>query len=70
MPTWGDLGLGGGWAAEPIRVHVYDSGTGKGICFQHVVMRDSRKMNWDRVIEYTDRRNHDRSIMRAGQQIV
>jgi phosphate transport system substrate-binding protein len=68
--TWGDLGLGGGWAAEPIRVHLYDAGTGKGIYFQHVVMRDSRKTNWDRVTEYTERRNHDRSITRAGQQIV
>jgi phosphate transport system substrate-binding protein len=27
-------------------------------------------MNWDRVTEYTDRRNHDRSVTRAGEQIV
>jgi len=68
--TWGDLGLGGEWARQPIRVHLYDAGTGKGTYFQHVVMRDSRKMNWERVTEYTDRRNHDRSITRAGEQIV
>jgi phosphate transport system substrate-binding protein len=68
--TWGDLGLGGEWARQPIRVHLYDVGTGTGTYFQHVVMRDSRKMNWERVTEYTDRRNHDRSITRAGEQIV
>jgi phosphate transport system substrate-binding protein len=51
-------------------VHLYDAGTGKGTYFQHVVMSDSRKMNWERVTEYTDRRNHDRSITRSGQQIV
>ncbi len=68
--TWGDLGLGGEWAARPIRVHTYDADTGNGIFFQHVVMRDSRKMNWERITEYKDRRNHDRSVLRAGQQIV
>lgn len=68
--TWGELGLGGEWARQPIRVHTYDAGTGKGIYFQHVVMRDSRKMNWARIIEYADKRNHDRSVQRAGRQIV
>ena len=68
--TWGDLGLRGEWADRPIRVHTYDADTGKGIYFQHVVMRDSRKMNWDRITEYKDARNHDRSVLRAGQQIA
>ena len=68
--TWGDLGLGGEWARQPIRVHLYDAGTRTGTYFQHVVTRDSRKMNWERVTEYTDRRNYDRSITRAGEQIV
>ena len=68
--TWSDVGVGGEWARQPIRVHVYDAATGKGRFFQHVVMRDSRKMNWERVTEYQDLRNYDRSITRAGQLIL
>jgi phosphate transport system substrate-binding protein len=68
--TWGDLGVGGEWASRPIRVHAYGADTGKGIYFQHVVMRDSRKMNWERITEYEDRRRPDRSVARAGERIV
>jgi phosphate transport system substrate-binding protein len=68
--TWGDLGLGGDWAGRPIKVHTYDADTGTGIFFTHVVLRDSHKMNWERITEYKDERNHDRSILRAGQQIA
>ena len=68
--TWGDIGLTGEWADRPIRVHTYDADTGKGIFFKHVVLRDSHKMNWERITEYKDERNHDRSMRRAGEQIV
>ena len=68
--TWGDLGVGGEWATQPIRIYMYDAGTGTGRFFQHAVLADSRKMNWDRITEYKDRRRYDRSVYRAGEQIL
>ncbi len=50
--TWGDLGLGGAWAREPIHLHAFDMASGTGVFFQHAVLRDSRKMNWDALVEH------------------
>src|SRR5207248_7716413 len=68
--TWGDVGLGGEWAAQPIRIHTYDADTGTGRFFQHAVLGDSRKMNWERITEYKDRPRHDGSVYRAAEQIL
>lgn len=68
--TWGNLGLAGEWAAQPIRIHTYDADTGTGRFFQHAVLGDSRKMHWERITEYKDKRRHDRSVYRAAEQAL
>lgn len=52
--TWGDLGLGGAWATQPIDLYAPDATSGTGLFFRHVVLRDSRKLNWDRLREFSD----------------
>jgi phosphate transport system substrate-binding protein len=49
--TWGQLGLGGGWAARPIELYGPDITTGTGVFFRHAVLHDSRKLHWDRMHE-------------------
>jgi phosphate transport system substrate-binding protein len=57
--TWGQLGLGGDWAARPIALYGPDTTSGTGIFFRHTVLNDSRNLNWDRMREFS-----------AGRQIV
>jgi phosphate transport system substrate-binding protein len=54
--AWGDLGLTGEWAGKPIHLYGFDAATGTGQFFQRVVMRDSRKMNWEEMHEYRSAR--------------
>jgi len=70
IATWGDLGLRGDWAARPIHMYTYDADTGTGRYFQDAVLRQSRKMPWERITEFADKRRDDRSVQRAGEQIV
>lgn len=44
--TWGDLGLKGDWAHQPIRLYAHDIETDPGL---HL----SRKLNWDNFTEFT-----------------
>jgi phosphate transport system substrate-binding protein len=66
--TWGELGLAGEWAAQPIRLYGYDARTGTGLYFLEAVLGNSRKMNWDKMREFKDVRRADGSVYRAGQQ--
>jgi phosphate transport system substrate-binding protein len=69
--TWGQLGLTGGeWAERPIRLYGPDAMSGTGRFFRHVVLNDSRMMNWAQLTEFADtavplERTHD-----AGRQII
>ncbi len=68
--TWGQLGLTGDWADKPIHLYVPDAMSGTGRFFRHVVLGDSRMMNWGQLAEFSDTavplgRAHD-----AGRQIV
>ena len=68
--TWGQLGIGGAWAARPIALYGPDASSGTGAFFRHAVLEDSRKMNWDRMHEFSDRRNPDGTLLSAGARIV
>jgi phosphate transport system substrate-binding protein len=50
--TWGELGLTGEWADEFINLYADDVETGTGRFFQHTVLGDSRKMNWEHLTEF------------------
>lgn len=54
LRTWGDLGLKGEWAAQPIRLHAPDTESGTGRFFRAAVLQDSRKLYWERMTEYSD----------------
>ncbi len=67
--TWGQLGLTGEWADQPINLYAPDAMSGTGRFFRHVVLNDSRMMNWAQLTEFNDTSltggTHD-----AGRQIV
>jgi phosphate transport system substrate-binding protein len=67
--TWGQLGLTGEWADKPISLYAPDSTSGTGRFFRHVVLDDSRMMNWAALTEFADTAptgaTHD-----AGRQII
>ncbi len=65
--TWGALGLTGAWADKPIKLYAFDTETGTGRYFRDIVLKDSRKLNWDRMTEFKDTSagSHD-----AGERIL
>jgi phosphate transport system substrate-binding protein len=67
---WGQLGLKGEWANQPIRGYGYDAETGTGSFFQQVALNNSRKWNWDGVKEFKDIEKPDGSVYDSGQQIL
>lgn len=70
LRMWDELGVGGEWAGRPISLHAYHADTGAGEFFQNSVLLKSRKMNWDNLTEYRDRRRSDGTVYRSAQQIV
>lgn len=69
IATWGDLGLAGRWKRVPIKIFSYDFATRTGAWIQHRVASDSRKMCWDRIAEFDDRKNYDGTLDTAARQI-
>ena len=66
--TWGDLGLTGEWRDQPIHLYGDDTHTGTSLYFQRVVMRNSRKFNWEHFTEFKNVRRPDRTTDYAGAQ--
>jgi phosphate transport system substrate-binding protein len=54
LRTWGDLGLIGAWGNQPIHLYTFDTESGSGRFFREVVLKDSRKLHWDRLTEFHD----------------
>ena len=70
VETWDQLGLGGDWAGRPINLYGYDLGTGTGVFFRRVVMKDSYKLNWDRLREFAEPRSPEGPRADAGRLIL
>lgn len=68
IATWGDLGLKGEWADQPIRIHSYDFATRTGLWLQNRVTGKDRRMCWDRIAEYGDTRRLDGTIAAAADR--
>ncbi len=68
--AWDALGLEGAWTKKPISLYGYDSRSGPGVFFRHVVLNDSQKIHWERYTEFSDRKTPDGAVMRAGEQAV
>ncbi len=70
ITTWGDLGLGGEWAARPIRMHGYETTSGLGYFFEQTVLGGSHKWNCG-LHEYANAYAADRKLLaNAGDLIV
>lgn len=54
LRTWGQLGVTGPAAAEPLRLYGPDMMSGTGRFFRQVVLGDSRMMNWEQLTEFGD----------------
>ncbi|HOG27933.1 MAG TPA: substrate-binding domain-containing protein [Vicinamibacterales bacterium] len=67
--TWGDLGLGGSWAARPIRVYAPDIQTATGSFFREAVLKGSYKWNCD-MTEFHDVRRPDGSSHDGRQRVL
>ena len=52
--TWSLLGLSGEWASRPVHLYGPDAMSGTGRYFRHVVLHDSRMMNWSQLTEFHD----------------
>ena len=68
--TWGELGLTGEWADKPIHLYAPDAMSGTGRFFRHVVLHDSRMMNWAQLTEFNDTAIPLQATHDAGRQIL
>ena len=68
--TWGQLGLTGEWADQPIHLYAPDAMSGTGRFFRHVVLNDSRMMNWAQLTEFSDTNVPRAATHDAGRQII
>ena len=70
LRTWGQLGLTGEWADKPINLYGPDAMSGTGRFFRHVVLNDSRMMNWSRYTEFADTAPTVKPSHDAGRQTL
>ena len=68
--TWGQLGLTGEWADKPLHLYGPDAMSGTGRFHRHVVLNDSRMMNWDQLTEFNDTGIPLQATHDAGRQIL
>ncbi|SDR89888.1 phosphate transport system substrate-binding protein [Opitutus sp. GAS368] len=68
--TWGQLGLTGEWADKPLHLYAPDAMSGTGRFFRHVVLNDSRMMNWTQLTEFSDTDVPRAATHDAGRQIL
>lgn len=51
---WDELGLGGEWAGQPIRLHVPMAESGTGKFLRTKLIADSNRMHWGAITEHAD----------------
>ncbi|MFT3790849.1 MAG: substrate-binding domain-containing protein [Rudaea sp.] len=66
--TWGELGAHGDWADKPVRLYLIDIESGTGLFLLSRITHGSRRLAWNRVEDFTDRRRADGSTDRAAEQ--
>ena len=66
--TWGELGLKGEWASQPIHVYADDTQSAVALFFQRVALGDSRRMNWEHFTGFQDIWKPDGTVVEAAQQ--
>ncbi|HEX7916447.1 PstS family phosphate ABC transporter substrate-binding protein [Rudaea sp.] len=66
--TWGELGASGEWTDKPVRLYLMNIESGTGLFLLSRITRGSRRLAWDRVEDFSDRRRADGSTYRAAEQ--
>ena len=67
--TWGDLGMGGQWAARPINVYGFGISRGFSYFFEQAVFQGSSKWNPD-MAEFSDEKQPDGKLVDAGKRVL
>ncbi|HXN21417.1 MAG TPA: substrate-binding domain-containing protein [Candidatus Dormibacteraeota bacterium] len=67
--TWGQLGLTGEWASQPIHVYAFNFKTGMARFFQKVVLQDSFKWNSE-LRDFDNRRTPEGDVINAGVYVL
>ncbi len=67
--TWGQLGLTGEWANQPIHVYGYNFETGMAGFFRMVVLKDSYKWNSE-LKDFNNGRTGDGEVINAGVYVL
>lgn len=70
LRTWGQLGLTGEWADQPIHLYGPDAMSGTGRFFRQVVLNDSRMMNWSQCTEFADTATTVKPSHDAGRKAI
>lgn len=68
--TWGDLGLGGPWRSQPVRLYGPEAESGTGRFFRASVLSSSNKLAWDALTEFGDPPRPDHAPDTAGAAVV
>lgn len=66
--TWGELGATGDWADKPVRLYLMNIESGTGLFLLSRITHNSRRLDWNRVEDFSDRRRADGSTYRASEQ--
>lgn len=68
--SWADLGVRGKLAPQPIQLYLVDTESGTGRYFREQVLGGSRKLNWERLREFTDSGGITRPAHDESSQIL
>jgi len=70
LRRWGQLGLTGAWAERPIRAYAREVDSGSAVFFRDLVLRGSRKWNWEALRDFEDQTRADGTVLPADAAIV
>lgn len=70
IKTWDQLGLGGVWSGQTVRLYAPHMESGTARFFREAVLGGSRKPDWDRLVEFTDSGPLHPPTHDAGAQIL
>ena len=68
--TWGQLGVKGEWANQPINLYLPDTTSGTGKFLQQALLKGGKAMNWDHLTEFGDCEKFQNPTHDAGTQAI
>ena len=68
--SWGELGVKGEWASQPIHLYVPDTISNTGKFLQQALLDGSKTMNWEHMTEFNDREKFQDPTHDASAQAI